>query len=69
MSDSDDERGFWSRRVFAVAAVLVLLQAPTIVTQPTLAGMVGGLIGGVLVSLALVGVLKGVFVAALHLTR
>jgi len=55
--------------VFAVAAVLVLLQAPTIVSQPTLAGMVGGVIGGVLVSLALVGVLKGVFVAALHLTR
>lgn len=61
-SDTDDDESFWTIRVFALAGLLLLLNTPSILSQPTLAGMAGGVVGGALAALAVVGVLKGVFV-------
>jgi hypothetical protein len=61
---ADDEAGdggFWTRRVYALAAVIAVLRSPLVLAPETTAGMVGAAGGLVLGALALAGVLKAVY--------
>jgi hypothetical protein len=63
-ADATDSTGFWTKRVYAVAALLFLLTTPALLAFETAAGIAGGVIGGVLTALAVAGVLKGVGIVA-----
>lgn len=59
LTTDDDENSFWTVPVLALAGILVVINIPSILSQATLAGMVGGVIGAVLAALALAALLKG----------
>lgn len=65
-ADAPDSTGFWTTRVYAVAALLFLLTTPTLLAFETAAGMAGGVVGGGLAALAVAGVGKGVIVVAVR---
>lgn len=58
-TDGDsDEGSFWTRPVYAFAALIFLLRTPVLLNQETTAGLVGALFGLALGALAFAGVLK-----------
>ena len=63
-ADDDSGRNFWNRRVYAIAFVIFLTQIPSTFAYPGIAGTAGGLTGAALGSLALVGLLKALYVVA-----
>lgn len=66
-ADSEpDSTGFWTMRVYAMAALLFLLTTPTLLAYETAAGTAGGVVGGVLAALAVAGIVKAVGVVALR---
>jgi hypothetical protein len=66
-ADSEPESaGFWTIRVYALAALLFLLTTPTLLAFETAAGMAGGVFGGVITALAVAGGLKAVGVVAVR---
>jgi hypothetical protein len=62
--DDDSGRDFWNRRVYAFAVVWFLLQLPRLTLGPGLAGTAGSLFGAAIASLAVAGVLKGLYIVA-----
>lgn len=60
-TELEDDQDFWNRRVYALAFLIGVTQLPDILMYPTAAGMVGGLTGAVLASLAVAGVLKAFY--------
>jgi len=64
-----DESGFWTRRVYALAAVLFLFRSPFIISFETTAGFVGGIFGGVIGSVLVAGVLKAIAVLVVRAVR
>jgi hypothetical protein len=65
-AEAPDSNGFWTKRVYAAAALLFLLTTPTLLAFETAAGMAGGVIGGVITALAVAGGCKAVGVVAIR---
>jgi hypothetical protein len=55
---ADSDRGFWTKRLYAAAAVVFLLRAPAIAPPPTLAGTLGRYFGAIVGALLVVALAK-----------